>query len=1076
MNFIADFHIHSHFSIATSKQLVPEYLDLWARNKGLKVLGTGDFTHPGWIKELKEKLEPAEQGLYKLKEKFRIKDEFSIANTPENEPRFILTSEISSIYKKNDRVRKVHNLIFAPDFKTVEKIQKSITKIGGNITSDGRPILGLDSKHLLEMALTASGNIFFVPAHIWTPWFSVLGSKSGFDTIEECYEDLTQYIYAVETGLSANAPMHWMCSFLDKFTLLSNSDAHSPEKLGRNANIFNTELTYNSICNTIKNADKNKFLGTIDLHPQEGKYHYDGHRKCNVLWNPVETLKNNGICKVCGTPVTVGVMNRAVRLSDRENLFERKNRLPFHSIIPLKEILSEINQVGPNSKKVHRNYIALLEKLGPELNILLKLPIPIFREKGFPILAEAIERMRKNHISIKEGFDGEFGQIKVFKDNEIQNLKHKDSLFPNKIKEDSPKLDPPLINFSLDEYRRLTSTHSLPKVEKKKSKPKKIVDLAGLNYEQKRAAKHLEGTALILAGPGTGKTRVLTHRISYLVNIKNINPENILAITFTNKAADEIRIRLKDLLNNEDSLKKLNLTTFHSLCYTILKEHSYQIGLNPNFTIIDEKEKISLMIEYMEITKDIAKSLSLKFSQAFHNMEHFLNTENIEIEEMLHEYQHTLIENNIIDLDSLIYNTVILLEDNPQIREQYISKFKWILVDEFQDVNSIQFKFLKLLLDKSQNLFVIGDPNQAIYGFRGADIKHIKYLKNTLSEENIYKLKKSYRCSGYILKASNNLIELGKKHKFLEGLKKGVKIKITTNPSEKSEAEFIARTIEKMMGGLRFFSIDSNITKGNNETGFSLSDFAILCRTHSQMRHIEQSLENHSIPFQVINDNNFINKAIIHEILLFIKAILNPDYSYLKNRILKKYKLDNTAFLNIQNLAKSNKLSVTDICNRYFHTLKSNDENVLKKFQEISADFGNNLHQVLKYLTLKSEIDEYKPHTEEVTLMTFHASKGLEFTNVFLAGCEDGLIPYSLNENKKTDPMEEGRLFYVGMTRAKENLFLSRAANRFIHGRSLYLDPSPFLKKIDDELTEILKQQYKQKKEMKSQNQLTLFK
>ena len=340
MKFIGDLHIHSHYSLATSKKLEPEYLEYWGRVKGIKVIGTGDFTHPGWIKELKEKLVPAEDGLFKLKDGYKIEQKGMLPKAPDSEIRFMLTAEISNIYKRGEKTRKIHNVVFAPNFDAVEKIQQSLINIGGNITSDGRPILGLDARDLLEIVMEASEDCFFVPAHIWTPWFSALGDKSGFNSIKECYRDLADHIYAVETGLSTDAPMHWMCSFLDDYTLISNSDAHSPQKLGRNANLFDTDLSYSSICQAIASGDPDKFLGTIDLYPQEGKYHYDGHRKCGIRWNPVETLKHNKICPKCGKPVTIGVMNRVVELSDRTDLEERPNRLPFHSIIPLKEILS----------------------------------------------------------------------------------------------------------------------------------------------------------------------------------------------------------------------------------------------------------------------------------------------------------------------------------------------------------------------------------------------------------------------------------------------------------------------------------------------------------------------------------------------------------------------------------------------------------------------------------------------------------------------------------------------------------------------------------------------------------------
>lgn len=443
--FIGDFHIHSHFSLATSKELNPEFLDYWARIKGIKVIGTGDFSHPGWTKELRDKLIPAEQGLYKLKDELRKKIPFQIPGV-DDEVRFLLTAEISSIYKKNGKVRKVHNILFAPDFETAEKIQVQLQKMHFNITSDGRPIIGLDSKILLEKMLHINENIFFVPAHIWTPWFSVLGDKSGFETVEECFEDLTEYIYAVEMGLSSNPPMNWAISFLDKFTLMANSDAHSPEKLGRNANIFNTELSYNGILETLKSGNPKKFLGTVNFFPQKGKYYFDGHRKCEVSWNPLDTVKHSEICSLCNKKVTVGVLSRVAELADRDNVLDRINRHPFHSLIPLKEILSEIIGKGSATKDVIKQYHAILQKYGSEFNILLNASVENMHTNGDSEIAEAIRRMRNGEVYIQEGYDGEFGIIKVMHESEQKLVFNS-----GKTKKSALKL----ISFNLEEYRKI---------------------------------------------------------------------------------------------------------------------------------------------------------------------------------------------------------------------------------------------------------------------------------------------------------------------------------------------------------------------------------------------------------------------------------------------------------------------------------------------------------------------------------------------------------------------------------------------------------------------------------------------
>ncbi|HAR64203.1 MAG TPA: DNA helicase UvrD [Candidatus Margulisbacteria bacterium] len=420
MKFIADFHIHSHYSLATSKKLIPEYLDYWAKLKGIQVMGTGDCVHPGWLRELKEKLATDGNGLYQLKKEYQL----SPANTPDcitmpGTVHFLPTTEISNIYKKNGKVRKVHNLCVFPDFASVEKFQVRLEKIG-NIRSDGRPILGLDSRDLLEILLESSSNAFLIPAHIWTPWFSVLGSKSGFDTIEECYGDLTPHIFALETGLSSDPAMNWTCSFLDTFRLVSNSDAHSPEKLGREANIFDTELSYQAIYDALKY--NRGFLGTIEFFPQEGKYHYDGHRNCNICWDPLETIKHADLCPVCLKPVTKGVLYRVAELADRNDITTAPCKKDFYSITSLPDIIAELENKKTTTKRVREKYFEVLKNIGPDFHTLLFAQESQIRESGGELLAESIMRMRRGQIYIEEGFDGEFGRITMFKKGELSGI------------------------------------------------------------------------------------------------------------------------------------------------------------------------------------------------------------------------------------------------------------------------------------------------------------------------------------------------------------------------------------------------------------------------------------------------------------------------------------------------------------------------------------------------------------------------------------------------------------------------------------------------------------------------------
>lgn len=411
MQFIADFHIHSKYSRATSKNMDVDNLFKYAQIKGIDILGTGDFTHPLWLKELKEKLEPAETGLYQLKSPSNTSGQ---ANS-KNKVRFILTVEISSIYSKGGKVRKIHNIIFAPSFEVVEKINTHLGWIG-NLKSDGRPILGLDAKELAKIVFNISEDCLIVPAHAWTPWFSIFGSKSGFDSIEECFEEYTKYIYAIETGLSSDPEMNWQLSALDNITLISNSDAHSPAKIGREANIFEgKKIDYNLIAKAIK-RDTNglKLIKTLEFFPEEGKYHWDGHRNCEICLSPEESAKYNNICPRCGRPLTIGVMNRVRKLADRKL---GKKRIPFQRLIPLAEIIADVLGLGVGTKGVEEYYRNLIKAFGSEFKILLNVKKEEIASVSLPEIAEGVERVRQRKVIIKPGYDGEFGKISVFGDD-----------------------------------------------------------------------------------------------------------------------------------------------------------------------------------------------------------------------------------------------------------------------------------------------------------------------------------------------------------------------------------------------------------------------------------------------------------------------------------------------------------------------------------------------------------------------------------------------------------------------------------------------------------------------------------
>ena len=659
MTFIADLHIHSHFSRATSQDLIPEDLSLWAQKKGITLIGTGDFTHPGWVSELREKLVEAENGLYRLKPYLEVSVQGRVQANCQAPTRFILSGEISCIYKRGGKTRKVHNLVLLPDFDAVQKLHKHLGRIG-NITSDGRPILGLDSRNLLEIVLEVSARSFFIPAHIWTPWFSLFGSKSGFDSVEECFGDLSPHIYALETGLSSDPLMNRRLSCLDAYVLVSNSDAHSSPKLGREANIFDVPLDYDLLMKAMR--EKEGFQGTIEFFPEEGKYHLDGHRKCEICLHPSETRKHGGICPVCKKPLTVGVLNRVHELSDRD---EPKLSKTFCSLIPLGEILGEILDCGPTAKKVLSFYEDLLSALGPELHILMNAPLHEIERAGGPLLREAIGRMRGNRVIRQEGYDGEYGVIRLFEAAEKKSLCGQEALFTLPKKQDRQKVAP--LGPKKSRIEKPKSDHGAPTVS---SDP--ILD--PLNERQKEAVLHEGGHLLIIAGPGTGKTMTLTHRIAHQIQSGKASPDKVLALTFTNKAAGEMKQRVASLLP-EGLAKRIRISTFHAFCLEVLREDGERIGLAPDFTLCSEADAAMIaqtVVSDLKTRKGSVLAFPRKLSQlktasALSENQDALHDEFFPL---LKEYQERLRQMHMLDLDDLEVETLRLFQKHPEVTKK----------------------------------------------------------------------------------------------------------------------------------------------------------------------------------------------------------------------------------------------------------------------------------------------------------------------------------------------------------------------------------------------------------------------
>ena len=974
MLFYADLHIHSKYSRATSKSLCLEELAIWAQKKGLGVISTGDFTHPAWFSEIKEKLIPTGDGVFRL----RPDIEKEILN-PESPVYFLLSVEISKIYKKLDKTRKVHHVVFMPNLDSAGLFRQKLDAIG-NINSDGRPILGLDSRNLLEVALESGDGAYIIPAHIWTPWFSALGSKSGFDSIEECYDDLSSHIFAVETGLSSDPYMNWQVSSLDKYRLVSNSDAHSASKLAREATIFDTNPDYFSIMNALKTGDG--YVGTVEFFPEEGKYHEDGHRKCNICLTPQETKEVNGICPVCGRPLTIGVSYRVSELSDKEGEITPPSTAgKVLSLVPLQEILSEIMQVGPQSKSVTFEYEKLVKKFGSELSILTKIPADDISQYYSPTLAEAITRLRAGKVIKQAGYDGEYGIIKLFEPEELQGFSNM------KLGINMPKISK---NLKKPQKKRIIpDSKTFENVVKKEEESFKT---RTLDEFQEAAVNDAAKKLLIIAGPGSGKTTVLTRRIAHLILENIVKPENCLAITFTKRASDEMKERLEKLL--PEVFQFINIHTFHSLCYSILKENALLAGLNPDFKVISNEEK--------ELYK-----------------------ENFKADEML-------------DFDALIDFTVKLFNENLDIREFYQDKFKYLSVDEYQDIDEKQYKLIKYLSPEDNSICAIGDPNQAIYAFRGGDSRFFNTFKDDYPNAKVINLQNNYRSTGAIVDASNQMIQsfniISKSCKPFE------KITIHTAPTDKSEAEFTVSTIEDMIGGNSFFSFDSNRSDGF-DSEYSFGDFAILYRTNSQLEPVLEALERSGMPYAKLSGDLLCNIKPVKKILLALKEDIP-----VKEQLEAIFADANTG--------------ISDYIRNY-----------LKKLAETYTKKEDYVHQV----SMLSESDTLDKRADRITLMTLHASKGLEFRCVFIIGLEDGIIPlYRAKELAEIE--EERRLLYVGITRAKERLFLCRAKKRKWQNAYKNLEVSPFLKKIEEDLYNLSKFE-KAYKENTSDNseQLKLF-
>jgi DNA helicase II / ATP-dependent DNA helicase PcrA len=1034
--FHADLHIHSRFSRACSKDCDLEHLAWWARRKGITVVGTGDFTHPAWREELRESLVPAEPGLLRLGREASDRLRRLAPASCGGEVRFMLSAEISTIYRGADRTRKVHHLLYAPTFEAADRIAGALSKIG-NLASDGRPILGLDSRHLLEITLEGGPGCYLVPAHAWTPWFAVLGSKSGFDAVADCYGDLAGHVFAIETGLSSDPPMNWQCSSLDGYRLVSNSDAHSPPMLGREATTFDVELDFFAIADALRSGEG--LAGTIEFYPEEGKYHLDGHRKCGIRFEPGESREHQGTCPECGKPLTIGVLHRVAELADRPAGYRPPGAPGFTNLVQLPQIVGEILATGPKSKKVGAEVDRLVAALGPELSILTESGIEDVRRAGGGLLAEAVARLRRGEVRREAGYDGEYGVISLFAPGE---LNRSGALFDLAAAPARPGANP-----AAAAGGRPGAPDGGMTPVRARGKPRASRPGAGsgdLDPDQ-RAAAEAQSPLMIIAGPGTGKTRTLTHRIAAGVARAGAAAPPCLAITFTRRAAEEMRTRLAGLLPARKTGERVTVTTFHGLGLMILREYHERAGLTAGFLVADDAARLEVAAELAGTAREARQLLAEAAAEPA-------------ARELLVK---ALTARDMVDYDGLIDVPAALLGADPALAASLRERWPLISVDEYQDIDAAQYRLLRLLAGDGAGLTVIGDPDQAIYGFRGADVSLFLRFGEDYPGATTRQLTWNYRSGPAIVAAAAQVIapsslvpgrvlrtaEAGRPE--APGAPTSAAAASVASPitaaligfheaaDERAEAAWIARETERLLGGASFHALDTGRAAAHGHDGLGLSDIAILYRTDAQAEPLGQALTRAGLPFQKSSHDLLGRRTGVPEIVREMRLAAAPA-------------------------GPRGPAPVGDRLRRTVRTLAARAGEATAPAVDVRAAgevlaplarrCGADLERFLTEISLGAETDALDPRADAVTLLTMHAAKGLEFEVVFLAGCERGLLPLWIPGRgavTDADLAEERRLLFVGMTRARARLFLTCAGRRTRHGSTGDAGRSPFLAAID---------------------------
>ncbi len=1005
MSFHADLHVHSKYSRATSRDLDLEHLAWWAARKGIRVVGTGDCVHPQWLAEIRDKLEPEGNGLFRLKPDLQAAVEARLPPACRHPVSFMLSTEISTIYKKGDKTRKIHHLIYLSGLEAADRLAASLARIG-NIASDGRPILGLDSRNLLEIALQSAPDSYLVPAHIWTPWFAALGSQSGFDSIAECYGDLAPHIFAVETGLSSDPAMNWRVSFLDRYRLTSNSDAHSPGKLGREATRFSCAPDFAAIRAALETGAG--YEGTVEFFPEEGKYHLDGHRACGVRLDPVETLALDGRCPVCGGRVTVGVAHRVEMLADRtqDEAAPPETAGAVESLVPLPEILSEIVGSGVASGAVARAYDRAGALLGPELSVLGEMPVEDIARIN-PLMGEAIERLRAGAVIRQAGYDGEYGVIRLFGEGELARRTKGDLLFEAPVR------------------RRARRVAEVQPVAVAPATPAAGEERPAIGLDADQAAAATTGAPLmVIAGPGSGKTRMLVHRIARLVQEEGVPPSACLAVTFTRKATEELRLRLAGVLGSR--AERVAVFSFHALGLSILRADGDAAGLRPDFHIATPEERTGPLAAALGLTPTKAGALL----KAVSVLKRSGAAGNPQAQEARAALDAIAAETNSLDFDDLVGRAVALLEDNAEIAARWRSRFAHIVADEFQDVDEMQYRLLRLLAGADGRLCVIGDPDQAIYGFRGADAACFSRFAADYPAAPTLRLARNYRSSATIVRAAAAFIGNDAARAMREA---GERIAVHAAADEVAEADYVAARIEELLGGHDMLSAGRRRGGGEGQA-LGFGDIAVLCRTDAATGAMRAAFERAGIPFQKSTPAPLFSHPGVVAVMAALArdAGVGPALPAAIAAAAEKARLEGADAAQVAEA-------------RGWLEALAGRETVAGDPARLAED-----------VALATEADFRDPRADRVSLFTMHAAKGLEFSVVFAVGLEEGIVPLSWGGEAEGEDGElagERRLFYVAMTRARDRLFLTRARCRTWRGSQRSQAPSRFLAAIPAALT-----------------------